>query len=842
MPAFALDRASSRPIVAVTGFAATVATWRGLALWSGTALLLFTSPALPADSADAGLRSINFFNGLATHHPWAVGDGPLAFLRAPAFGQGHALAHIICELAAAVTLALAGIVGLAQRNLLLQAVAALALVVISAVSREAAWWLASAFLVAGLWEEKAPARALLAGVGVGLAGLLSSPLTWFGLIAMMGTARRGGSLRLTGTALLGWLLATGAGWATARPAHVGHFLVEGFTPALGLLLVAVCAALAIARFFSAGAHWMLLATAILSTIGATLNARWSWSGVTLAHWQRAWSVIAHPERFERRVLAPYWRNLAASHPLPGITEELGAQTLAGAPGAEAVAIANALPVRSVFRTGGTGPMLVSAEKPTDTPGHVPLFTESGQELRLVKREVPPSFSPWTWIERRAHQPLPMRIEAGGRPTWSEEKGAMVAVLPTPARVTVGPAGRHNPAMRGSFEWRGAGGILRAYQLRADGTTTLETERGLNPEENPADAGLQGLSYPLEGSGIDALLLAADSHGRPAEFRLQPFTLEREFTRIFPWSLGPRVLLGEAGFNSIPLAIFAATEAMTGRGETGDLRLLLHVPANLKFAKPAAARRVRANFGFVTNAYADPAAGTNGAVFSVVLHSGSGYSRELYSRALRPRTVEADRGVQSMDLDLADLPDGILDFTIGPIHPGETAFGWTFWGEVQLDLPDLTTDAEAWRTAMDHAHNTGIRPIPASISRSDQAVTIFRSGSADLFGVHAPTDILIGAQAGVSRIEGKFGMWDDTWRQPQRTDGAEFIVLWRDHTGETVLFRRVLDPVQVPADRGPQSFQVSVEGRGSGIVVLRTTQGPGGQRSWDWTGWSEVRVW
>jgi hypothetical protein len=75
-----------------------------------------------------------------------------------------------------------------------------------------------------------------------------------------------------------------------------------------------------------------------------------------------------------------------------------------------------------------------------------------------------------------------------------------------------------------------------------------------------------------------------------------------------------------------------------------------------------------------------------------------------------------------------------------------------------------------------------------------------------------------------------------------TDGADIFLELCDPTGTRPLFHRFLDPLRLPADRGPQTTVVVLPPLERGTrLVLRTGAGPAGNNAWDWVYLSHFRL-
>jgi hypothetical protein len=128
----------------------------------------------------------------------------------------------------------------------------------------------------------------------------------------------------------------------------------------------------------------------------------------------------------------------------------------------------------------------------------------------------------------------------------------------------------------------------------------------------------------------------------------------------------------------------------------------------------------------------------------------------------------------------------------------------------------------------------------SATNSPYPISRMREGEEDVIFAHPPSRIEFKVSPPASRLVGHFGLVAKSYAPPNATDGAEFIVEWTSAGGEvTTLFRRVLQPVTVPSDRGTQAFDVALPA-GDGVVALRTTPGPSGNVAFDWTYWGELK--
>lgn len=137
------------------------------------------------------------------------------------------------------------------------------------------------------------------------------------------------------------------------------------------------------------------------------------------------------------------------------------------------------------------------------------------------------------------------------------------------------------------------------------------------------------------------------------------------------------------------------------------------------------------------------------------------------------------------------------------------------------------------------------PPPSRVRSDAAAVERFQLGGTNFVLVHATGEMEWDLAPGTGRVRGRFAMRPNAW-EPGRTDGAAFRVEFhpRGQVAPTVLLDRVLNPREVPADRGVQSFDLTLppadRDRG-GRLALRCLPGPGGATNYDFTGWGGVRI-
>jgi hypothetical protein len=120
-----------------------------------------------------------------------------------------------------------------------------------------------------------------------------------------------------------------------------------------------------------------------------------------------------------------------------------------------------------------------------------------------------------------------------------------------------------------------------------------------------------------------------------------------------------------------------------------------------------------------------------------------------------------------------------------------------------------------------------------------------SNGTHFFQLHAPSLVRYTLPAGAVALHGHFGLPAGAYAPENKSpsDGAEFIVRVIPPGGTArVLVDRLLQPARQPGDRPVQNFRVPLEGLPAGSTLeLEITPGPNGDKSSDWTFWSDVEL-
>jgi hypothetical protein len=108
-------------------------------------------------------------------------------------------------------------------------------------------------------------------------------------------------------------------------------------------------------------------------------------------------------------------------------------------------------------------------------------------------------------------------------------------------------------------------------------------------------------------------------------------------------------------------------------------------------------------------------------------------------------------------------------------------------------------------------------------------------------MHAPSEMVFDVPHGATHVSGSFGYVRGAYEAGGHTDGAEFRVIWTKGNERAVIYARFLNPFDNPADRGLQTFQVSLKGLAGGQLRLEVNPGPKNDHRWDWTAWTSIEI-
>ncbi|WP_415908489.1 hypothetical protein [Oleiharenicola sp. Vm1] len=195
--------------------------------------------------------------------------------------------------------------------------------------------------------------------------------------------------------------------------------------------------------------------------------------------------------------------------------------------------------------------------------------------------------------------------------------------------------------------------------------------------------------PLATSEAGDLYLAED---------LLASALARVTGKTFPdveLAVATRPVATDEALNPVPAAVLDLP-LFTPRPQEGRTRygmsagtlegqpvLNAHAPSELRFAAPAGAQSITAEFGLPDAAFAGGGTVTDGIGVDVLERQPSGLTRVLAHRDLDPLHRAADRGRQKLELDHIGPLRGtiVLRFTPGPRD--NVTNDWAYWGRIEI---------------------------------------------------------------------------------------------------------------------------------------------------------------
>jgi hypothetical protein len=134
----------------------------------------------------------------------------------------------------------------------------------------------------------------------------------------------------------------------------------------------------------------------------------------------------------------------------------------------------------------------------------------------------------------------------------------------------------------------------------------------------------------------------------------------------------------------------------------------------------------------------------------------------------------------------------------------------------------------------------VSPLPFKAHFSFGMGRYFYDGRTQIYA-HPDSEIWLRAPAGATRIEWDHGMAPAAWeRDGDKSDGVELSVTGiLPGRGEREIFRRWLDPVRRPEDRGMQYEVIPYQPLPGELLHFKT--GPGGSYNYDWAFWERIEV-
>ncbi len=348
------------------------------------------------------------------------------------------------------------------------------------------------------------------------------------------------------------------------------------------------------------------------------------------------------------------------------------------------------------------------------------------------------------------------------------------------------------------------------------------------------------SPTLDDTADFARLFSADPGKSVASFTLQtaaPWAYGKEcivefYTMPRPPALqspDAEALLAHAAdmFNVAPGSIVAPATQPIYLGK--DRIQPLHAPGRITWTLTGTERALVFDHGLLPEAWQRGAG--NGVAFIVELETPGAAPQKLFERLINPAANPAERRTLRSSVTLPPHLAGsrlVLRTDPGPF--GDNSWDWSYVTHVLLQ-PGLAPRGATPAFNRAPVALSGNAPVATAIG--DRPVTL----------LHVPAGITFARATGDRRVQLEFGFMPGAYTGDGRTPGADFVVELVGAGGTArEIFRRTLDPVAQPADRGPQSAVVELPaGEAGDLIRLRTEPVRGAGNSWGWTYFSRCGI-
>lgn len=395
-----------------------------------------------------------------------------------------------------------------------------------------------------------------------------------------------------------------------------------------------------------------------------------------------------------------------------------------------------------------------------------------------------------------------------------------------------PPENMEPGRAGEVALSVPSGTLRLQATATTGTLHLDVYLDGRPFRrlaNPAGAGLEAsfvLPADLSPGPHQLLAVARRPEGdRHASYELEIGTAPTA-SRSGPQ--GPPLVF-EDGIELPALEVSALSDAFMPYRPDGDL-WEAHAPSRLVYRRPPELTEIEITYGLRPESYErDSAQKTDGVDVVVLFEPETGRPIQLLRRELRPISSGVDQGEQTIRLTIPGHQPGrlILLMTEGP--QSNPAFDWAYWKHLRARRSGLAIRTpQGWIAPEKLEAGLGI----SRIEFHAQPVMM----------VHAPARLTYPAPPTGGRLNGRFGLLDESWSGNGRSEGAVFEVLHINAAGQTrPLWQHTLRPFDNPADRGAHDFSVELPAETGAQLVLVTRPANPQNNAFNFTFWHDLAI-
>ncbi len=135
------------------------------------------------------------------------------------------------------------------------------------------------------------------------------------------------------------------------------------------------------------------------------------------------------------------------------------------------------------------------------------------------------------------------------------------------------------------------------------------------------------------------------------------------------------------------------------------------------------------------------------------------------------------------------------------------------------------------------------PAPVGV-RSKYGVSSAELDGRRILNAHAPSELVFRPAAGARSVRAVAGLPDAAFAAGREavTDGITIEIFFTTPDGlKHALYRRVLDPAKIPADRGPQTLTLDLPQPFTGDLIFRLGNGPANNPTNDWAYWAAIDI-
>jgi hypothetical protein len=141
--------------------------------------------------------------------------------------------------------------------------------------------------------------------------------------------------------------------------------------------------------------------------------------------------------------------------------------------------------------------------------------------------------------------------------------------------------------------------------------------------------------------------------------------------------------------TVKVETLVTNSTWTGPAYLSEGHIAAHAPSQICTEFPITARRLTGKLGFFPGAFEKPQDSTEGADFTITLVRSDGTRHPLFSTRANPRDQPEHRGDLFFDVELPPIDErATVEFSTSPIPGKSNAYGWTYWKDLNFELPRL----------------------------------------------------------------------------------------------------------------------------------------------------------